>query len=89
MTTFAKKNTLGRLGGSTCNQGLYNPSWQEMDKQSLVLKKDSNYFQQPVKQEDGSYINMCFGSHDKSPKRKYFTSLNELEFMIKTKDHNV
>lgn len=70
LTTFAKKNTYGRLGASTCNQGLYNPNWQDMDKQSLVIKKDSNLFQQPVKMEDGSYKNMCFGSNDQPPKSK-------------------
>lgn len=77
LTTFAKKNTYGRLGASTCNQGLYNPNWQDMDKQSLVIKKDSNLFQQPVKMEDGSYKNMCFGSNDQPPKKGSLVVLSD------------
>ena len=33
------------LGGGNCNQGLWNPNWQDMDLQSFVLKKNGGYFQ--------------------------------------------
>jgi hypothetical protein len=77
LTSFAKKGTYGRLGASTCNQGLYNPNWQDMDKQSLVLKKDTNLFQQPVKQTDGTYENKCFGSHDQPAKAGSIITLQD------------
>jgi len=68
LNVFSKKGSYGRLGASTCNQGLYNPNWQDMDKQSFVLKKETALFQQPVKQKDGTYENKCLGSSDKVPK---------------------
>ena len=61
----------GQLGGGNCNQGLYNPNWQDMDKQNLVLKKDSGLFQQPTKIiVDGKevYENKCFGTIERPPK---------------------
>ena len=70
LNVFSKKGSYGRLGASTCNQGLYNPNWQDMDKQSFVLKKETALFQQPVKQKDGTYENKCLGSSDKVPKRE-------------------
>ena len=33
------------LGGGNCNQGLWNPNWQDMDLQSFVLKSESSLFQ--------------------------------------------
>ena len=63
----------GKLGGGNCNQGINNPSFQDMDKQSLVLKKDTGLFQQPTNVlHDGKevYENKCFGSIDKPPKGK-------------------
>jgi len=65
----------GKLGGGNCNQGINNPSFQDMDKQNLVLKKDTGLFQQPTKiLQDGQevYENKCFGSIDNPPKGKSF-----------------
>ena len=44
LQTFEKKG-IKFLGGGNCNQGLWNPNWQDMDLQSFVLKKDGGYFQ--------------------------------------------
>jgi len=75
LTVFPLKNPqpgiYGKLGGGNCNQGINNPSFQDMDKQSLVLKKHTGLFQQPTKvTHDGKeiYENKCFGSIDKPPK---------------------
>lgn len=75
LTVFPLKNPqpgiYGKLGGGNCNQGINNPSFQDMDKQSLVLKKDTGLFQQPTKVlHDGKevYENKCFGSIDEPPK---------------------
>ena len=65
------------LGGGNCNQGLWNPNWQDMDIQSFVLKKDSNYFQQPVPQSDGTYKNLCWGAEKTEPKSGQLITLTE------------
>ena len=44
LQTFEKKG-VKFLGGGNCNQGLWNPNWQDMDLQSFVLKKNGGYFQ--------------------------------------------
>ena len=44
LQTFEKKG-IKFLGGGNCNQGLWNPNWQDMDLQSFVLKKNGGYFQ--------------------------------------------
>ena len=44
LQTFEKKG-VKYLGGGNCNQGLWNPNWQDMDLQSFVLKKNGGYFQ--------------------------------------------
>ena len=64
------------LGGGNCNQGLYNPNWQDMDLQSFVLKSDTNYFQQPVKQANGRYVNYCWGAESKQPKAGQLITLS-------------
>jgi len=69
LQSFEKKSSgVKYLGGGNCNQGLYNPNWQEMDLQSFVLKTETNYFQQPVKRSNGSYKNLCWGAETKVPK---------------------
>ena len=60
-----------------CNQGINNPSFQDMDKQNLVLKKETGLFQQPTKiiqQGKEVYENKCFGSIDNPPKGKTLKS---------------
>ena len=44
LQAFEKKG-IKFLGGGNCNQGLWNPNWQDMDLQSFVLKKNGGYFQ--------------------------------------------
>ena len=50
-----------------------------MDIQSFVLKKDSNYFQQPVPQSDGSYKNLCWGAEKSEPKSGQLITLTECD----------
>jgi len=78
LQTFTKKSSgVKYLGGGNCNQGLWNPNWQDMDIQSFVLKKDSNYFQQPVPQGDGTYRNLCWGAEKTEPKSGQLITLTE------------
>ena len=47
-----------------------------MDLQSFVLKSDTNYFQQPVKQANGNYVNECWGAETKQPKAGQLITLS-------------
>ena len=63
----SKAGVYGQLGAANCNQGINNPSYQDMDKQQVVLKKFTGLFQQPVLMKDGKYVNKCFGTADTTP----------------------
>ncbi|CBY32818.1 unnamed protein product [Oikopleura dioica] len=63
----SKAGVYGQLGAANCNQGINNPSYQDMDKQQVVLKKFTGLFKQPVQMKDGRYVNKCFGTADTTP----------------------
>jgi polypeptide N-acetylgalactosaminyltransferase len=63
----SKAGVYGQLGAANCNQGINNPSYQDMDKQQVVLKRFTGLFQQPVLMKDGKYVNKCFGTADSTP----------------------